>query len=128
ASVAPGLSAIRVVNLTQLKVRGEVAESYIGKIKDGNDVILFFPDQHEEVMTKLTYSGQAINKLNRTFNVEVKLNPKDGNFHPNQAVVLKIVDYTAPSTYVVPVGAVQKSADGEYVFVAVNENGKTIAK
>jgi membrane fusion protein, multidrug efflux system len=128
ASVAPGVPAIRVVNLSQLKVRGEVAESYIGKIKEGSPVVLFLPDQHKEVLTKLSYSGQVINRLNRTFNVEVKLDAKDGDFHPNQAVVLKIVDYTAPSTFMVPVGALQKSSTGEYVFVATKDNGKWIAK
>jgi membrane fusion protein (multidrug efflux system) len=60
--------------------------------------------------------------------VEVRLNPKEGDFHPNQAVVLKVVDYAVPSTFVVPVGAVQKSSDGEYVLVAAHENGRTIAK
>lgn len=128
SSVAPGLPAVRVVNLSSLKVKGEVAESYISKVKSGSDVILFFPDQNKEVKTKLSYSGQAINKLNRTFNVEVKLNPADGDFHPNQVVVVKIVDYTAASTFVLPVGAVQKSSDGEFVFVASNENGKIFAK
>ncbi len=127
-SVAPGSPAVRVVNLSNLKVKGEVAESYISKVKRGNDVVLFFPDINKEVNAKLDYSGQAINMLNRTFNVEVRLNPKDGNFHPNQVVVLKIADYSVPNSFVIPVGAVQKSTDGEFVYVAENENGKTIAK
>jgi membrane fusion protein (multidrug efflux system) len=127
SAVAPGLSAIRVVNLSSLKVKGEVAESYISKMKSGSDVILYFPDMDKEVKTKLTYSGQAINRLNRTFNVEVRLTPNQGTFHPNQVAILKIADYTSKA-YTVPVGAVQKSSDGEFVYVAANENGKTIAK
>lgn len=128
SAVAPGFPTIRVVNLTNLKVKAEVAESYISKVKSGCDAVIYFPDLNKEVKTKLSYSGQAINSLNRTFNVEVRLTPKDGEFHPNQVAVLKIADYTATNVYVVPVGAVQKSTDGEFVYVAGNENGKSVAK
>ena len=53
---------------------------------------------------------------------------RDGEFHPNQVAVLKIADYSAPNVFVVPVGAVQKSSDGEFIYVASTENGKTVAK
>lgn len=128
SAVAPGLTSVRVVNLSNLKVKAEIAESYISTVKKGNDVIIYFPDSGKEIRTKLGYSGQAINTLNRTFNVEVRLDPKDGEFHPNQVAVLKIADYSAPNVFVVPVGAVQKSSDGEFVYIAMNENGKTVAK
>jgi RND family efflux transporter MFP subunit len=127
-TAAPGMSAIRVVNLSNLKVKGEIAESYITKVKRGNDVVLYFPDMKKEVSAKLDYSGQVVNSLNRTFNVEVHLNPKDGDFRPNQVVVLKIADYSADSTIVVPIGVVQRSTDGEFVYVAENTNGKFVAK
>ncbi|HLG33267.1 MAG TPA: efflux RND transporter periplasmic adaptor subunit [Bacteroidia bacterium] len=128
SAVAPGFPTIRVVNLTNMKVKAEVAESYISKVKSGCDAVVYFPDLNKEIKTKLSYSGQAINSLNRTFNVEVRLNAKEGEFHPNQVAVLKIADYTAPNVFIVPVGAVQKSTDGEFVYIAGNENGKSVAK
>ena len=128
SAVAPGLTSMRVVNLSNMKVKAEIAESYISKVKKGNDVIIYFPDMGKEINTKLGYSGQAINPLNRTFNVEIRLDSKAGEFHPNQVAILKIADYTSSNVYVVPVGAVQKSSDGEFVYVASTQNGKTIAK
>ena len=127
SAIAPGFPGVRVVNLSSLKVKGEVAESYISKVKTGSDVILYFPDMNKEVKSKLSYSGQAINRLNRTFNVEVRLAPNDGGFHPNQVVVLRIADYSN-NTFSVPVGAIQKSSDGEFVYVASNEGKSTIVK
>lgn len=127
-TMAPGIPAFRVVNLSSLKVTAEVAESYISKVKRGNDVLISFPDLGEEIKGKLDYSGQAINSLNRTFNVEVRLNPKDGLFHPNMVAVLKIADYSSPKAFVLPLASVQKSSDGEFVYVSVTENGKEIAK
>ena len=109
-----------------MKVTAEVAESFISKVKKGNDVLIYFPDQEaKKSKANLNYSGQAINALNRTFNVEVRLNPKDGNFNPNMVAVLKIVDYSSPKAFIVPVGSIQKSSDGEFVYVATSENGKT---
>jgi len=128
STVSPAFPAIRVVNLTNLKVKGEIAESFISQVKEGNEVVLYFPDEQKEVRTKLTYSGQAINRLNRTFNVEVRLSPKDGSFHPNQVCVLKIADYSSAKAFVVPVGAVQKSSEGEFVYVTANEKGSMVAK
>jgi len=127
-AVMPGVQAFRVVNLSLLKIRAEVAESYISEVARGNPAIIYFPDQNKEVKTTIDYSSQVINKLNRTFNVEIKLKPSDGNFHPNQVAVLKIIDYSTAKAFVVPVGAVQKSLDGEFVYVATNENNRFIAK
>jgi membrane fusion protein (multidrug efflux system) len=127
-AIAPGMGVIRVVNLSKLKIKGEVAESYISKIRTGNPVVIYFPDTKKEIKAKLDYSGQVINSLNRTFNVEVYLDQKDGEFHPNQIAILKIADYSTPKTFVVPIGAVQKSSEGEYVFIAQNEQGKEVVK
>jgi len=127
-AVAPGMPAFRVVNLNSLKVTGEVAESFISKVNRGNETIISIPDMGKEINTKLDYAGRAINTLNRTFNVEVRLSPKDGELHPNMVAVMKIVDYSATSTFVVPIAAIQKSSDGEYVFVAVQDGGRLVAK
>lgn len=126
--MAPGVPAIRVVNLSSLKVKGEVAEAYINSVNKNNPVKIFFPDINKEIDAKVDYSGKAINSLNRTFNVEVRLNSSQGEYHPNMIAVLKIADYSSPKAIVVPVGAVMKSSDGEYVFIAAAENGKTKAK
>ncbi len=127
-SVAPGVPAIRVVNLSNLKVKGEVAESFINRVKKGVPVILYFPDQDKEVKTKIDYSGNRIDPLNRTFNVEVRLSEDLKNFHPNMICVMKIVDYSNSSAFIVPIGAIQKSADGEFIYVAGKEGNKNIAK
>lgn len=126
-TMAPGMPAVRVVNLNDLKVKGEVAEAYIGLVNKGNDVKIYFPDAGKEVDAKLDYSGKAINSLNRTFNVEVRLNPSMGQYHPNQVAVLKIADYKNQKAMVVPVGAVLKSSEGEYVFIA-DASGKVKRK
>jgi membrane fusion protein, multidrug efflux system len=126
--MAPGMPAVRVVNLSALKVKGELPESYISYVNKGNPVRIFFPDLNTEIESKVDYSGKAINVINRTFNVEVKLKSTKEQFHPNQVAVLRIADYTSGKAMVVPVGAVMKSSEGEYLFVASAEGGKMKAK
>lgn len=117
-AAAPGVPAFRIVNLNALKVVGEVAESYVSKIKNGNETVLVFPDLGTEVKTRLDHAGQAINRLNRTFNVEVHLDGSKGQFRPNMIAVLKIADYSSEKAFTVPVSAIQQSGEGSFVFVA----------
>ncbi len=119
----PGLPAIRVVNLSTLKVKGEVSEGYASKIKIGNPVEIIFPDMNDTLKTKITYSAKVINPLNRTFTVTVNLD-NNKEYHPNQMVILKIIDYSNPTAFVVPVNTVQKAEDGDFVFVANSNTAK----
>ena len=127
-TVSPAVPAVHVVNLNSLKVKGEVAESYISKVKKGNPALIYFPDLQKEISTKIDYSGNAINMMNRTFNVEVRLNGAGLEYHPNMVAVLKIVDYTATNTFTVPVKTIQGDADGNYVYLAAEENGKSVCR
>lgn len=127
-TVAPGMPAIRVVNLNALKVKGEIAESFINRVKKGNDVILNFPDQNKNIATQIDYSGNRIDPINRTFNVEVRLKDKSTDVRPNMIAIMKIADYTDSTAFVLPVGAIQKSSDGEFVYVATQEKGQLVVK
>ena len=124
---SPGLPAFRVVNLTSLKIHAELAESYINKVNKGNTAIVYFPDVGKEIPGTIDYSGNRIDPVNRTFNVELHVQATDFKLNPNMIAILKIVDYSSDSTFVLPLGAVQKSSDGEYVFVANDKGGKKTA-
>lgn len=127
-AAAPGLPAFQVVNLSSLKVKGEVPEKYAAHVKTGSEVNLFFPDLKKEVASKASYSAKVINPMSRTFTVEVALNEANADYHPNMITVLKIVDYKADSALVVPTDVVQHNETESFVLVALKENGKTIVK
>ncbi len=119
----PGLPAIRVVNLSSLQVKGEVAESYLAKVKKGNDVEIILPDMQDTLKTKISYAAKVIAPLNRTFLVTVNL---DGakDYHPNMIAIMKIVDYSNPKAFVVQMNMVQRSEEGDFVFIAQNNKAK----
>ncbi len=124
---APGVPAFRVVNLNSLRVKADVSESYASKIKDGDDVILYFPDINKEIHSKISFAGKSISAMNRTFGVLVNLQSSP-DYHPNMIAVLKIVDYKTDEAIVESVNTVQNSENGNYVFIAVTDGNKTIAR
>jgi membrane fusion protein (multidrug efflux system) len=127
---AAGLSSITIVNTSKLRVKGEVAEGYVSKVQNGNPVSIYFPDANKTVDAKITYSGRIINKVNRTFNVEVVLPPNESDVVPNMIAILKINDYKNDSAIVIPLSAIQQSSTGStFVYIATkNPAGKTIAE
>jgi len=127
-SVMPGLPSVRVVNLSKLKAKADVAEAYASKVKVGNDVVVVFPDLNKEIKATISFVGTVIDPLNRTFTVEVKLEGNVPDYHPNMITVLKIIDYKNENSLVVPINVVQNSEEGKYVFIAADDNGKLVAK
>jgi RND family efflux transporter MFP subunit len=126
-SVGPGLPTIQVVNDELLKVRGYVTEAYVSDIHQGDSLLVNFPDLHKDIKSVASYVSSAIDPVNRTFTVDVKL-PQDASYHANMIAMLKIIDYANPSSVVIPINIVQNDPTGSFVFIAVNENGLTVAR
>jgi membrane fusion protein (multidrug efflux system) len=125
-SVSPGMPAISVINFSNLKIKADVAESYLSRVKTGNEALVVFPDMNDSILSKVSYASRAINQLSRTFNVEVNLDNKK-EYHPNMVAKLKINDYVSPTPkIVIPVKFIQKNSGESYVYIA--ENGKAVKK
>lgn len=125
-AVAPGMPAIGVINFSNLKVKADVAESYTARVKNGNEVLVLFPDTKDSITSKVHYASRAINALSRTFNVEVNLDNKK-EYHPNMVAKLKINDYESVTPkVVVPVKFIQKGTSESYVLIA--EKGVAVKK
>ncbi|RYY33562.1 MAG: efflux RND transporter periplasmic adaptor subunit [Sphingobacteriaceae bacterium] len=121
-AISPGQqgSGIQIVNDKILKVKANVPESYAASVSTGNKVKIVMPDVQDSITTTVTFSGKAIDPVSRSFPIEVKL-PTRNNLRPNMTAVLKIADYTKANAIAIPVKAIQKSENGDYVYV--NQNG-----
>lgn len=127
-TVAPGMPCFRVVNFNNLKVKADVAETYAQAIKEGNEVVLVFPDiNNREIRSTISFTAKVINQMSRTFTIEAKL-PADHSYIPNMITVLKVIDYKSENAIVVPVNTVQNSEGKTHVFVLVTKDGKTFAE
>jgi RND family efflux transporter MFP subunit len=122
-----GAGQIKIVNTEKLKLTSLVPENYAGKIKVGTEATLVFPDIQKTLDTKLGVVGTVIDPLSRSFFIEAKL-PNDKNFRPNQLVQVKIKDYTKKDAIIIPINLIQNDDKGKFIYVAVTENGKLIAR
>lgn len=120
-AVGPGMSGIRVINSSKLKAKAQVAETYAGRVSQGDEVNLIFPDIPDSLKTKINFASKTIDPASRSFEIQINL-PANNSYRPNMLAVLKIVDYQNSKALVIPVSAIQKSESGDFVFVA--ENGK----
>ncbi len=119
-SPAQNGSGVRIVNADVLKVKADVPESYSRSINQGDAVKVVFPDVKDSLTTKVTFASKVIDPASRSFGVEIKL-PHNSEYRPNMTAVLNIANYSNKKAFSVPVKAIQRSTNGDYVFV--NENG-----
>lgn len=128
ASAANPIPPFRVINFSSIKVEAEVAEAYSQKVKIGDNVQVFFPDIDREIAAKISTASRYINPLNRTFTIEVKLNPDKNGFKANMISIIKINDYKNEKALVIPINYIQSDPEGIFVYVASKSGDKMIAK
>lgn len=120
--------AFRVVNFNTIKVKADVAEAYSKRINQGDQVAVFFPDLAKEIDSKITAVSRYINPTNRTFTVEVRLDPEQDSFKANMISILKITDYQADSAISLSVKYIQSDLEGDFVYIAQANSATYTAK
>lgn len=122
-----GMGQIKIVNTSSLKVVTEVPENYASKVRNGSKILVILAEMNKTYPTTISFSSKTINANNRSFTAEGKL-PYDGVLRPNQLAQVKIEDYVANNAITIPVNTVQTDEKGKFVYVAVKEGNKLIAR
>lgn len=124
----PMSPAFRIVNMSGMKVKSEIAESYASKVKRGNPVSIHFPDLNTTIDSKITFKEQVIDPLTRSFTTEASLEGDKSNYHPNMVAVMKIIDYENSNALSIPLNIIQNSGSESFVYVASIEGNKMVAR
>jgi RND family efflux transporter MFP subunit len=122
-----GIKGIKIVNTNNLKVTVEVPENYLGKVDKGSEIEITLPDINKTVTSKVSVKGSLIDPSSRSFYIEAKI-PASEDFRPNQIALVRIQDYESNNAITIPMNTLQNDEKGKYVMVAVNENGKLLAR
>lgn len=120
-------SGISIVNPSNLKAVVDVPENYLSKVSKGAKVIIDIPDASKQFNSSISLISQVINANSRGFAAEAKI-PATTGLKPGQLATVRIQDYTSANTIVVPMTALQTDENGKFVFVAVKENNKMVAR
>lgn len=127
-AASASVKGIRLVNTSNLKVTVQVPENYLHKVDKGSVLDITLPDiNNKTVRSRVSVKGSIIDPATRSFYIEAKI-PSLPDFKPNQIALVKIQDYEANNAITIPMNTLQNDEKGKYVMVAVNENGKLLAR
>ena len=85
------------------------------------------PDINKTFNTAISFISESIGANSRGLTAEAKV-PAGMPLRPNQITVVKLLDYSVPSTVVINVNTLQTDEEGKFVLVAAKEGDKLIAR
>lgn len=121
----PGVFGIRVVSFDKLKAEAMLGENYLGKVKQGDPVTILLNESGDSIKTKLSYVGQAVEPISRSFPVQVRLGANN-KLHPNMSCRIRIANYENSGVITIPVSVIQKTNAGDIVYVAQGNKAKAV--
>lgn len=121
----PGTPILQIVNTAALKVVAQVPEIYLGKVKRGDKVQINFPALDDAQTAIITEIGRMVNPNNRTFEIEVTINSKNGLIKPNLMATVAIKGFSKPNSVVVFDELIMQDVEGNnYVMLLVDGKAK----
>lgn len=118
-------NAFRIINLNELYVESVIPESFIGKIKKGAEVKVEIPVLNKSFNSTIKHSVSSINRLSRTFKIEVSVPKNDLDLIPNLNVEVNVLDYTNYQAILVPESIVSEDSDNnKFLFTVLNNKAK----
>ena len=125
----PGMQLMQIVNLDQLYVTTKLSEAYLSVVHIGDTVEIRFPSFPQLVLKKAIHRiSNVVNKQNRTFVVQVKIDNPDGMLKPNLLANIRIHDYNSPASIVIPSILIKEDMKGSYIFVAEKNSENWLAR
>ena len=121
---APGMQIIQLVSLQNLKLYGNVSERYMTSLREGDEVIINFPDvEGLTLKAPIHRMGNVIDDKSRTFRIEMKVDNKTRKLKPNMYTTIRVNDFRTKSAFLVPSIAIKQDTRGSYIYVAKEDDG-----
>ncbi len=118
---SPQAPLVRMVNISDVFVKADIPEAHLGKMKVGDKVNVTLSSIDETVQGKITYVGNYINDMNRTFLVHIDIPNPNKTYLPNLLSVVKIRNAFEKDAITIPSKVLQD--DGKHTYVFTVENG-----
>uniref|UniRef100_UPI0032164303 efflux RND transporter periplasmic adaptor subunit n=1 Tax=uncultured Draconibacterium sp. TaxID=1573823 RepID=UPI0032164303 len=125
---SPQVPFAKVINISKIKVYGDISESYITKISKGDKVNVYFPALDYNIDATIDQIGNTIDPNNRTFRVRINLDNSNKLIKPNLVSILQLRDYVNDSAIVVPTLFIKEDFSGSYTYIVDTKDGKHMAK
>ncbi|MDZ4713822.1 MAG: efflux RND transporter periplasmic adaptor subunit [bacterium] len=118
----PGTPILNLVDVSRVKITGGIPERFVGEVKKGSEVKMTFDVYPgEEFFGKVSYVSPVLSAANRTFEIEVEMNNKDGKFKPEMSANIEIEKANIENAVVLPQDLIVDFGSEKYVFVLEND-------
>lgn len=123
-----GGAVMRIVNMGDIKLKANVSEAYVGKIKKGQMVKVYYPSLKMSAEEKVSAVGDVIDVNNRTFSIYVT--PKNTKMlKPNMLAMITAYDFEDSDAISVPTKLVRNDGTQDYILtIKTNGEKKTVEK
>lgn len=114
--LSPGAPVAQFTGNSDMYINAEVSERFVGRFEVGDPVEVFIPTLGLEMASKISAVGSTLNANNRTFTVEVRLDPLPENVKSNMIATVKLQDYFNPEALSIPANLIMQDRIGKYVW------------
>lgn len=115
---SPGYPVATIVNNSNMEVKIDLPEAYLGKVKVGDKILINIPTLNTVKDARVSAVGQTVNQYNRAFQITAKVDNKENDLKPNMLVEVKFLSETFDNVIVIPAKYLQESAKGYFVYTA----------
>ena len=118
----------RIVNLSEIKIVASASETYLGKLKVGQEVSLSFPSIQLNTTEKVSAISNVINPNNRTFSFYVKPTKYIKMMKPNLLAMITAHDYEANDAISVPTKLIRVANEQHFIYTIKTNGNKRIVQ
>jgi RND family efflux transporter MFP subunit len=122
---------LHILNLKDLKIKADVSETYLSKIKKGDSALVSFPAYQElkPMKIRIHRTSNSIIPDNRSFKVDLRLKNIDDMLKPNIIAEVDLAVFNADSAFVVPSEVIKSNLDKQsFMFITEIKDGLEKAK
>jgi membrane fusion protein, multidrug efflux system len=124
-----GGAIARIVNLSNIKVKASASEKYVGQIKKGQSVEVYFPSLDLTISEKIEAVGNVIDIDNRTFSVYIRPHQSKSLLKPNLLALITAYDYVENDVISVPTKLVRNDGNEDFILtIEINGSKKTVKR
>lgn len=124
--IQPGMPVAYLVSNSDMYIKAEVSESFVGKFRRGDAVSVRVPSLDKEFDSQVLSVGNVINPASRTFTIEVRLPRVDGLLKTNLITLIKLTDYASDEAVTIPSRIIQEDLKGNFVYVVDGKRAKKV--
>jgi RND family efflux transporter MFP subunit len=127
AGTMTGGAIMRVVNISNLKLKANVSERYSSVLRVGQKVTVNYPSLGLSGEEEITAVGKVIDINNRTFSIYTSANNHKAVLKPNMLAMVSANDFVENEAISIPTKLIRNDGSRDYVFAARKQGEKITA-